>query len=150
MENFVYLIGSKASRECFVIDPAWDIQAIEDAASADGMNISGCQLKAGKSHEEILTFFTERYGPWILRVPPKTGVSILAWALAVLLTGPLAVWFLVWRRRDNLGGVEAVKPLEEILAEWNRDITKRRNILNSSLPDNEGSSTLATEGGDQA
>ena len=110
------------------------------------------QLKAGKSHEDILTFFTERYGPWILRVPPKTGVSVLAWAipLAVLLTGPLAVWFLVWRRRDNLGGVEAVKPLEEILAEWNRDITKRRNILNSSLPDNEGSSTLATEGGDQA
>ena len=111
------------------------------------------QLKAGKSHEEILTFFTERYGPWILRVPPKTGVSILAWAipLAVLLAGPLAVWFLVWRRRDDLAGVEAVKPLEEILAEWNRDINKRRDSLNSSLPGNEGSTTLATdEGGNQA
>ena len=110
------------------------------------------QLKAGKSHEEILTFFTERYGPWILRVPPKTGVSILAWAipLAVLLAGPLAVWFLVWRRRDDLAGVEAVKPLEEILAEWNRDINKRRDILNSSLPGNEGTTTLATdEGGNQ-
>lgn len=82
------------------------------------------QLKAGKSHEEILSFFTERYGPWILRAPPKTGVSILAWAipLVVLLAGPLAVWFFVWRRRKNLGGLEAVKPLEEILAEWNRDI----------------------------
>lgn len=110
------------------------------------------QLKAGKSHEEILTFFTERYGPWILRVPPKTGVSILAWAipLAVLLTGPLAVWFLVWRRRDDLAGVEAVKPLEEILAAWNRDINTRRGILNSSLPGNEGATTLAVEGRDQA
>lgn len=90
------------------------------------------QLKAGKSHEEILTFFTERYGPWILRVPPKTGVSILAWAipLAVLLAGPLAVWFLVWRRRDNLVGVEAVKPLEEILMEWDRDISGHKEAVN--------------------
>ncbi len=84
------------------------------------------QLKAGKSHEEILSFFTERYGPWILRVPPKTGVSVLAWAipLLVLVMGPLVVWLLVWRRRDNLVGVEAVKPLEEILTEWTNDITK--------------------------
>ena len=110
------------------------------------------QLKAGKSHEEILTFFTERYGPWILRVPPKTGVSILAWAipLAVLLAGPLAVWFLVWRRRDNLAGVEAVKPFEEIMAQWNHDIKERRDALASSSAGIERATTLGTEGRDQA
>ncbi|MEY4631907.1 MAG: hypothetical protein RIQ81_2027 [Pseudomonadota bacterium] len=42
MENFVYLLGSKSSRECFVVDPAWDIRAIEHAAAADGMTITGC------------------------------------------------------------------------------------------------------------
>ncbi len=102
------------------------------------------QLKAGKSHEEILTFFTERYGPWILRVPPKTGVSILAWAipLAVLLTGPLVVWFLVLRRRENIAGVEAVKPLEEILADWNREISNHKEVVKFAT-------NMRAESGDQ-
>lgn len=25
MQNFVYLIGDQASRECVVVDPAWEI-----------------------------------------------------------------------------------------------------------------------------
>ena len=41
MANFAYLIGSRSKRECFVVDPAWDIQAIRDAAAADGMTIKG-------------------------------------------------------------------------------------------------------------
>ena len=28
MENFVYLIGSKSTREVAIIDPAWDIDAL--------------------------------------------------------------------------------------------------------------------------
>lgn len=42
MENFVYLVGSKSARECFVVDPAWDVRAIEEAAAADGMKVTGC------------------------------------------------------------------------------------------------------------
>ena len=30
MENFVYLIGSKSTREVALIDPAWDIDALLD------------------------------------------------------------------------------------------------------------------------
>lgn len=41
MENFVYLLGSRSARACYVTDPAWDIKAIQDAAAADGMTISG-------------------------------------------------------------------------------------------------------------
>ncbi len=41
MENFVYLIGSKSSQECFVVDPAWEIQKILDTAQQDGMKIRG-------------------------------------------------------------------------------------------------------------
>src|SRR5690606_10513159 len=39
-------------------------------------DIVGEQMQAGKSEKEIIAFFTERYGPWILREPPKEGVSL--------------------------------------------------------------------------
>lgn len=41
MANFAYLIGSKSAKQCFAVDPAWDIQAIVDAAAADDMKITG-------------------------------------------------------------------------------------------------------------
>lgn len=41
MENFVYLIGDRDSRECVAVDPAWDIQGIVDIAAQDGMKIVG-------------------------------------------------------------------------------------------------------------
>jgi glyoxylase-like metal-dependent hydrolase (beta-lactamase superfamily II) len=41
MQNFVYLIGDPVARECVVVDPAWEIEAIVDAAQADGMTITG-------------------------------------------------------------------------------------------------------------
>src|SRR5215470_15049041 len=40
MENFVYLIGSPDSKEVAVVDPAWDVKAIERAAAEDGKTIS--------------------------------------------------------------------------------------------------------------
>lgn len=41
MENFIYLIGSKKRRECLVVDPAWDTDALIDLADRDGMKICG-------------------------------------------------------------------------------------------------------------
>jgi glyoxylase-like metal-dependent hydrolase (beta-lactamase superfamily II) len=41
MANFVYLIGSRRTGECLVVDPAWDTDAIIEAAGTDGMRISG-------------------------------------------------------------------------------------------------------------
>jgi hydroxyacylglutathione hydrolase len=41
MENFIYLVGSKKKKECLVVDPAWDTDAIIDAAAKDGMRIAG-------------------------------------------------------------------------------------------------------------
>jgi hydroxyacylglutathione hydrolase len=41
MRNFVYLIGDPATRECIVVDPAWEIDAILAAAAGDGMRITG-------------------------------------------------------------------------------------------------------------
>ena len=40
MENFVYLIGSKSTREVSVVDPAWDIQFLLDHIEQKGMVLS--------------------------------------------------------------------------------------------------------------
>ena len=41
MANFAYLIGSRESRECLVVDPAWSVDALLDRAEADGMRVTG-------------------------------------------------------------------------------------------------------------
>lgn len=41
MQNFVYLVGDADARECFVVDPAWDIAGILDVAASDGMKVVG-------------------------------------------------------------------------------------------------------------
>jgi hydroxyacylglutathione hydrolase len=41
MQNFVYLIGDPQTRECVVVDPAWEIDEIVDRVAADGMRVQG-------------------------------------------------------------------------------------------------------------
>ena len=41
MANFVYLIGSRESGECWVVDPAWDVDGLLAVAEADGMKVRG-------------------------------------------------------------------------------------------------------------
>ncbi len=41
MANFAYLVGSRSAREAFVVDPAWNVDALLDAAEADGVQVVG-------------------------------------------------------------------------------------------------------------
>ena len=41
MENFVYLIGDWATRECLVVDPAWGVREVLSVAEADGFKVVG-------------------------------------------------------------------------------------------------------------
>jgi glyoxylase-like metal-dependent hydrolase (beta-lactamase superfamily II) len=41
MANFAYLIGSRETREALVVDPAWSVDALLDAAEEDGMEVVG-------------------------------------------------------------------------------------------------------------
>ena len=41
MANFVYLIGDRLSKECLIVDPAWDVAGIVGAAEDDGMTVAG-------------------------------------------------------------------------------------------------------------
>lgn len=39
MGNFIYLIGDKAKKECAMVDPAWDVDAVLKEAAKDGMKV---------------------------------------------------------------------------------------------------------------
>jgi glyoxylase-like metal-dependent hydrolase (beta-lactamase superfamily II) len=39
MQNFVYLVGDPAAKQCVVVDPAWEIETIVETALADEMTI---------------------------------------------------------------------------------------------------------------
>jgi len=41
MANFAYLVGSRATREAVIVDPAWSVDALLDRAEADGMRVVG-------------------------------------------------------------------------------------------------------------
>ena len=41
MQNFSYLIGDRVTRDCVVVDPAWEIDTIVDTAAADDMRLVG-------------------------------------------------------------------------------------------------------------
>ena len=52
-------------------------------------------MKHGKSDEEIMAYFVERYGEWILRAPPVSGFNMVLWVLpgAAIVTGLLWVLY---------------------------------------------------------
>jgi len=59
------------------------------------------QLDEGRTRAEILAFFQDRYGDWILLSPPRRGVLLLVWLLpiaaVVVAGGSLFVLMRRWR-----------------------------------------------------
>lgn len=41
MANFMYLVGDPEKREAVIVDPAWDVGGLVDAAEADGYTVTG-------------------------------------------------------------------------------------------------------------
>jgi len=85
------------------------------------------QVKQGQSKENILKFFTERYGVWILREPPKQGFHILAWLLPLgaMVLGPLVLWLFVWRKRQTVA-TKGIRSTAEIIAEFDELIHEQK------------------------
>ena len=75
------------------------------------------QVSMGKNYDEIIKFFTERYGLWILREPPTEGFHFLAWfiPLSILLLGPFFIWFFIWRKRAHIStfGIRATQDIAD-------------------------------------
>lgn len=49
------------------------------------------QLAAGKSREQIVDYFVERYGDYVLMKPPYQGPGFVLWAMPLLLLAVLGV-----------------------------------------------------------
>ena len=66
-------------------------------------------MKQGESDEEIIAYFVERYGEWILRAPPVSGFNLVLWVLpgSSIVTGLLWVLY----RSKNW----AEKPTKEMI-----------------------------------
>ena len=54
-------------------------------------------LAEGRSRQEILDFFVQRYGPDILAAPPKSGANLLAWVLPIagVAAGLVGAYFVI-------------------------------------------------------
>ena len=57
MQNFVYLVGTEGQREVCVVDPAWDVDAIEAACAAQEKSLAGILLT--HSHKDHINGVTE-------------------------------------------------------------------------------------------
>ena len=55
----------------------------------------------GKSEQEILNFFEERYGMMVLREPPYSGFGLGAWLIPPIVIGSIVIWFSFILRRKN-------------------------------------------------
>ncbi len=62
-------------------------------------------LEEGKSEEEILQFFVERYGEWILRSPKKEGFSLLLWTLPGLIILVTVLLLFQYLRKKSISTV---------------------------------------------
>jgi hydroxyacylglutathione hydrolase len=60
MQNFVYLLGDPTTRECVVVDPAWEIDTIVDTAQADGFTITGALVT--HTHQDHVGGSLESWG----------------------------------------------------------------------------------------
>lgn len=92
--------------------PVCEGQSVADSNSAVALQMRQeirRMLAQGRSRDEILQTFADRYGAWVVYMPPRHGWYLLGWAgpfLAVAAGAGVLVWW--WRgRRPDLGGLSA-------------------------------------------
>ena len=78
------------------------------------------QLQQGKTSAEVLDYFVQRYGEWILLAPPKHGFNLVIWVLPFVLL-PIGVAAVYWgaRRwvRSSAAAESPSRPLDPVSAE---------------------------------
>lgn len=87
------------------------------------------QLLQKKEKNEILRFFSERYGIWILRQPPMHGYHLIIWLLPVaflLLGGGAIIWFFGRSKGGKRDPYESSHMTKEIVNHMKKELNKRR------------------------
>ncbi len=69
------------------------------------------RLAAGESPEQVLQYFVDRYGEWILLAPRRRGFNLVVWGFPVVAVAiGLAVTILLLRRWTRAGRARAAPP----------------------------------------
>ena len=108
--------------------PVCDGQTVDQSnaqVSLDMKEVIREKLRAGESEDEILDYFSARYGDAVLASPPTSGFSAVVWIVppAALLVGValLAVVMRRMKRRDT-GEDPTDADLGDYLAQVDRDL----------------------------
>lgn len=85
------------------------------------------KINAGLNQEQVMQFFTARFGLWIMREPPERGFGALAWwiPIGLMLVGPLGLWLFVWRKRKTVPR-HGVRAVAELAAQMQEELTALR------------------------
>ncbi len=78
MQNLAYLVGSRATREALLVDPAWDVDGLLDRAEADGMKLVGALVSHYHQDHvggEIFGFQIEGLARLLERAPVPVHVN---------------------------------------------------------------------------
>ena len=75
------------------------------------------QVKAGKSRDEIIRYFVDRYGNYVLMNPPKSGPGAIVWVGPLALIAVVGLSGFVFLRRRLRPSLPPVPPLSKDDAE---------------------------------
>ena len=83
------------------------------------------QVQAGKSRDEIVKYFVDRYGDYVLMNPPKRGSGAVVWAGPLALLVVVGVSGFVFLRRRLRPSMPPTPPLSKEDAERVRSARKQ-------------------------
>ncbi len=70
------------------------------------------RLAAGESREQVIQYFVDKYGDWILLAPPRRGFTLLVWIFPYIAVGIgliIVGYFLrTWTRRSSVAPPKVV------------------------------------------
>ena len=122
-ENTVHAIA--AQLRCVVCQSL----SVADSPSETANQMRGVireRLAAGDTPEQVVAYFVDKYGQWILLAPPREGFNILVWAapFAALAVGLVVVAITLrrWRRRAAAVSAGSAAPDEAMRARIAREL----------------------------
>lgn len=108
--------------------PVCDGQTVDQSnaqVALDMKEVIREKLNAGESEDEILDYFSARYGDAVLASPPASGFSVVVWIVpsAALLVG-VALLAVIMRRmkKRHTGEESSDEGLDEYLAQVDREL----------------------------
>jgi len=111
----VKAIGGKFLCMCSCSQVLTQCNHVGCTMSAAMLKNLGEWVNRGDSEATITQAFVQQFGTTVYAEPPKTGFSMIAWAMPVVyfVGGAVLVLFVIskWRKRPQAGGVDAGAPV---------------------------------------